>query len=1489
MYYICIYVLLSVCTPPPEHQTSSLRIITLAFPQHHFLPSSENVRAAGHAVVSVAVLGSCLQRIAWTVPRLASFREGAARMGKRIRGKQSGLDDDRVTLSERAQGSHTEPFAEWTLSKRADGLLSKQAAGEFCDGMLSEQTSDYDVMDGASSSSSSSVGARFDDSDDDDAASAPVQPAEIAGPAAELGSDSSNEQCAVDDSGWVPGRNCGTWVPRAHRQLNRQGQVLLANVWTTTRKLPAAAIKSCLSALGGQILKTVPLAQQLTAALLCMSPSRVWRIVQGIRDNGWIPLIPRLPELPRGTPGCTGQLPLAVMKTLVRAALAESTTGGSGEGFAKHISRLAMEGVDVGGKHHTNHFFREAIFLGAKAVQSEDRTDLDEPLGGLGIASSFAVLFDGVPVGGISAFNRHGSVEVICVASVSRRTGRVHARFAAWAVSAAGTKGPDMAAAVLKALAAPPLSLGAGLLRSRLASVGGDGAVVRGGPDRKKPGTRAADLLWLRVHPRPGAAAVPDDDAPLVALADVHPRGAHGPAGDEEWLRDRNALVSITEWDKFHREDVALARAIGSSNLAQERYAVCSLMDHSFGLGDGRLLLMAAADRAGSRIRNGRMPGMTRKAAQLCSEPGHLLTNFRAYAAGMHLREAWRKEGHESKKAGNLVQSGRRLTSVQLVAFTALFRDIMSKAVAPWVQLIQKSAPEPWLVQRRFVEHTGRLQATQDTLGHMRNVIRLCVLLRQWVPTMELRHFVDALLYARPADVFVTTDDNRARQAFGRVLPCIMMNLNGLLNAGSPKFHGVDLQCPTMPWQQDCVVVGPHCQCPFQRPDRRRRVLIKIGPRRRPLEVRVPVWCSSSSGVAAGAPSRRAVQAMPSRHASESSSSTSSASDTSDDDGMATRRCTPPSPVKWTWIQLPQGCPVEGSRFRREIRSVQGGGRCSRCILPQYLPQTFRELDSALKAASLFIEALLLQEEKLFGLEGMSAGMAEATALMSQCFDWGRLTVEKPNAADIVAFRRLNDMLAPYLRLSEWPSRDEFPDVVHGWPDGNTIAVQYSLLLSRLRAAFDRRVFPSWWPLAGYRVEPVVAPASIIAVLRRALGQATQLEATDARQHSSFVHRTSSIVSAFLGHALAASGAPREFRVSPGQLANVGFPWQKHRQRPRLQRSAVSKWGIRQDRAPPDLAVLLLPGVVGKLVHIKEAVAELDWNAVSASIDSSPFFSRDGPKRATGMRRSFTCAWHAVRLHHQCRLLCVPEAACERVGSHMKHAWTKNTSLPVGTLMDITTLISAGVSCSGTRRDEHLVATVAEAMVELGRRPVLSRRAQESRRSAGVTISRAVENYRADAEAALREDGRRASEESDCGADHSERADVASGLSVPLESDDELPAKRSRRSQCTGAATLSELPFEIRAALKRGKPTMSLTASVQRQLDKSVSATRVSALPLWHARKGQRAAADLPPSELKARMGAWLSSTEGAAWLAARDERIAKAFGESSDESSDES
>ena len=315
-----------------------------------------------------------------------------------------------------------------------------------------------------------------------------------------------------------------------------------------------------------------------------------------------------------------------------------------------------------------------------------------------------------------------------------------------------------MSTAVLKGLAQEPWGLGRRELRARLSLIGGDGAAVRGGADRKKPGTRCAEHMWADLHP------LPEGDEMLAAEINMEAgRRIDLHVGDD-------ALHFCTEWDKFHREDIALHRAIKRSAQAEELYAVTAAMDHLFHMGDGRLLLQSAADAVGIESRSGWMPSLTRKAVGLASEPGNLVANFAAYAAGLHARREWKRDGHGSNVTlGEFVDIGRRLVSVDFVAFALTFRDMMRFAVSPWSLAVQSASFEPWVLQRKKAAHDAHLPQAASALRWSRQLLRILILLRQHATSADTRSFVRACMFARPTDLFDSArDDAHAAQPWGK-------------------------------------------------------------------------------------------------------------------------------------------------------------------------------------------------------------------------------------------------------------------------------------------------------------------------------------------------------------------------------------------------------------------------------------------------------------------------------------------------------------------------------------------------------------------------------------------------------------------------------------------------------------------------------------------------------------------------------------------------
>ena len=201
--------------------------------------------------------------------------------------------------------------------------------------------------------------------------------------------------------------------------------------------------------------------------------------------------------------------------------------------------------------------------------------------------------------------------------------------------------------------------------------------------------------------------------------------------------------------------------------MARELFEVCGLMDHWFKLGEGRLLLKQAAAVTGTRLRSGALPGLTRKVVGLIREPGHLLRNFPAYALGVHGHRAHTRAGHAGPTLGSLVEGGRRLTSLDFVAFAAIFKDLMG-FVSPWTLAVQCSSTEPWALRRLQKKHEAELTAAATCLDRVRDFLRVLVLLRQHVNPGELQPFVDAMFYAKQLPSKLNEGDG---PVFGELLP----------------------------------------------------------------------------------------------------------------------------------------------------------------------------------------------------------------------------------------------------------------------------------------------------------------------------------------------------------------------------------------------------------------------------------------------------------------------------------------------------------------------------------------------------------------------------------------------------------------------------------------------------------------------------------------------------------------------------------------------
>ena len=221
----------------------------------------------------------------------------------------------------------------------------------------------------------------------------------------------------VSSRGWQLGWHVGSW---GTGNFTQQAQVLVTNLYVAVKNLPMTLRSQLRDYFLGRAQKffqksmgkRVSPVLRVAGGLLGLSSSRVWRIVAQVRGNFWEPVPPHQQSSTDITPAPTEAARLdRVRLTLVRAALAVRTSSGPTNAFVMHLARLAVEGVDVGEKYHTKEFFSDVLFLSARCVQAYDAQELYEKLQGTGIRSDFALLLDGVPVGGVSLHGRHGNVD----------------------------------------------------------------------------------------------------------------------------------------------------------------------------------------------------------------------------------------------------------------------------------------------------------------------------------------------------------------------------------------------------------------------------------------------------------------------------------------------------------------------------------------------------------------------------------------------------------------------------------------------------------------------------------------------------------------------------------------------------------------------------------------------------------------------------------------------------------------------------------------------------------------------------------------------------------------------------------------------------------------------------------------------------------------------------------------------------------------------
>ena len=194
-------------------------------------------------------------------------------------------------------------------------------------------------------------------------------------PGLECHSDDEDGLDVEPSHGWRPGWSAGIWVS-SQRPLVAQSQVLVANVFLSLQRLPKT-LKGQLRDFFHPASRRLGPAYSIAACLLRVSASRIWRVVTGLRKNGWEPrAIPVSQEAAAPDKGLAPGRDVKVMTTLVRTARSVRTSQGPCKAFQEHLARLEVEGVDMGHKYHNHALFGNTLFLAARWMQAYTASEL---------------------------------------------------------------------------------------------------------------------------------------------------------------------------------------------------------------------------------------------------------------------------------------------------------------------------------------------------------------------------------------------------------------------------------------------------------------------------------------------------------------------------------------------------------------------------------------------------------------------------------------------------------------------------------------------------------------------------------------------------------------------------------------------------------------------------------------------------------------------------------------------------------------------------------------------------------------------------------------------------------------------------------------------------------------------------------------------------------------------------------------------------------
>ena len=213
-------------------------------------------------------------------------------------------------------------------------------------------------------------------------------------------------------------------------------------------------------------------------------------------------------------------------------------------------------------------------------------------------------------------------------------------------------------------------------------------------------------------------------------------------AGERLWQQVHgDNLEPAAQWDAFHRLNAAFKSAVSEHRGAQELLSVAKAMSTHYGIGSGKLIFRGVAEALQEKTRAVEAVGGTRPLVAFCRASENLLANLKVYAAGFHVKIYRRQRGKGSQTATALTAAGRRLTSLDFVAFVAAWDDVMQNRFQAFSRASQSASMEPWVLQAAFDSLMLDLGEDLALLRALRRFVFVANLMQHYLPQSEVAKF----------------------------------------------------------------------------------------------------------------------------------------------------------------------------------------------------------------------------------------------------------------------------------------------------------------------------------------------------------------------------------------------------------------------------------------------------------------------------------------------------------------------------------------------------------------------------------------------------------------------------------------------------------------------------------------------------------------------------------------------------------------------------